>query len=381
MSRKKSSYWYCSLAAAIMIAAAGVAQAESRIGARPERPDAPLMPIAGAALPPGGFLALCARSPRDCVEDPESLPDLAALELAANRRYWSDVFQPRSAPAALSRSGSYDWSAVFPTTAAGPAVKSPVALADRLVVTIAHRWIASSPVTVEVPVQLMAVGSVEAASDASGTDPELPAATVALADSEAGAASAADAGSAAVEVAAAAVSDFAASATDVPIPDTIGVRAGIQTVAGADILADALKVAAPGEPEVFNLDRAGWRLVTGVNRRLNREIRQVSDEQLYGMEDFWNRPTGSRPEGDCEDYVLAKRAALIEKGVPAAALSIAIVETRWGESHAVLLLASDRGEFILDNLSPWVVRWDRADYVWRERQLPGRPFDWVRVAV
>ena len=79
--------------------------------------------------------------------------------------------------------------------------------------------------------------------------------------------------------------------------------------------------------------------------------------------------------------MLAKRAALIAEGVPAEALSIAIVETRWGESHAVLLLASDRGEFILDSLSPWVTRWDRVDYDWRERQLPGRPFDWVQVAV
>lgn len=413
MGRKNLSYWRCSLAAVAVIAAAGTAQAESRIGARPERPDAPVMPIAGAALPPGGFLALCARSPGDCVEDVRGLPDLATLELAANRRYWSDVFQPRSAPAALSRSEAYDWSAVFGPSAVERATPPPVKPADGLIITIAHGLIVSSPLKLEVSAQLLAGGNggnAAAGSDASGADRETPgvsdldhyagaragvlalapdpsdlAATVALTmavvESEAAAVPAADAGTPAIEVAAEAASDFAASAADLPIPGAIEIQEGAGMVTGAAVLADIASDAASGQPAVFTLDRDGRRLVNAVNRRLNREIRQVSDRELYSMEDFWNRPDGGRQQGDCEDYVLAKRAALIEQGVPAAALSIAIVETRWGESHAVLLLASDRGEFILDSLSPWVLRWDRADYAWRERQVPGRPFDWVRVAV
>ena len=129
----------------------------------------------------------------------------------------------------------------------------------------------------------------------------------------------------------------------------------------------------------FSLDRAGWKLVNGVNRRINRSVRQTADSRLYGVEDFWALPTAGR--GDCEDFVLAKREALIEAGVPEEALSIAIVETHWGESHAVLLLASDRGEYVLDSLSPWVSRWDRVDYTWKSRQRAGRPFDWVLAAI
>ncbi len=125
--------------------------------------------------------------------------------------------------------------------------------------------------------------------------------------------------------------------------------------------------------------RQGWRTVNHINRRLNREIRHVDDLDLHGEQDRWTLPVGSR--GDCEDFVLAKRAALLDAGVPAEALSIAIVETRWGETHAVLLLASDRGEFVLDSLSPWVSRWDRVDYRWRERQARGGAFDWVNVAL
>lgn len=132
-------------------------------------------------------------------------------------------------------------------------------------------------------------------------------------------------------------------------------------------------------PAAFLFDRSGAALVSRVNRRLNRAIRRAADRDLYGRDDYWERPTGRGARGDCEDYVLAKREALIEAGVSADALSIALVETRWGEAHAVLLVTTDRGEYVLDNLTPWVVRWDRTDYGWRSRQLPGRPLDWVRV--
>jgi predicted transglutaminase-like cysteine proteinase len=71
-------------------------------------------------------------------------------------------------------------------------------------------------------------------------------------------------------------------------------------------------------------------LLTQVNRSLNRRIGRNSDVALYGREDVWTIPTGDRAQGDCEDYVLAKRQALIEAGVSADALSIAVVRTRRG---------------------------------------------------
>lgn len=117
-----------------------------------------------------------------------------------------------------------------------------------------------------------------------------------------------------------------------------------------------------------------------VSRRINRSIRRASDAASYGREDVWVLPQGRRPSGDCEDYVLAKRRALIENGVDPAALSIAVVRTRWGETHAVLLVATAEGEQVLDNLSPWVLPWSEAPYEWLERQAPGRPLTWVRAA-
>ena len=119
------------------------------------------------------------------------------------------------------------------------------------------------------------------------------------------------------------------------------------------------------------------RDLEGVNRRLNRAIRRGSDQELFGQADVWVAPAGSRASGDCEDYVLAKRRTLIDAGVDPSRLSIALVLTRRGEGHAVLLVATEEGEYVLDNLSPWVLRWDQAPYEWRERQAPGRPLTWV----
>jgi len=55
--------------------------------------------------------------------------------------------------------------------------------------------------------------------------------------------------------------------------------------------------------------------------------------------------------GDCEDYAMTKRSHLIHMGVPASALRIAYVKTSWGEGHAVLVVRTDSGELVLDNLT------------------------------
>ena len=131
-------------------------------------------------------------------------------------------------------------------------------------------------------------------------------------------------------------------------------------------------------PQV-TLDTATWATLNSVNRRLNRSIRHTPDAVQFGKEDHWAEPTGRRPKGDCEDYVLAKRRDLIEAGISPEALSIALVRTPWDELHAVLLVNSDRGEMVLDNLSPWITRWDRTQYEWLERQTPGQPLRWAHV--
>lgn len=126
-----------------------------------------------------------------------------------------------------------------------------------------------------------------------------------------------------------------------------------------------------------------WRTVTRVNAEINAAIRADDDLRAYRQADYWTIPraTGrARPVGDCEDFALAKRERLLALGVPSEALSIALVTTRTGLSHAVLLVATDQGEYVLDNLTPWVVHWTEARLTWRERQAPGQMLKWVHVA-
>jgi len=170
-------------------------------------------------------------------------------------------------------------------------------------------------------------------------------------------------------------------------PSSVGSRAFAETVIGSDHAGSRDRgpgVAASRGSVVGDLALTAElrHLLDTVNSRINGSIVQRSDRSLYGVADYWATPIGSgaRAGGDCEDYVLEKRRALIGAGVPAAALSIAIVKTDWNEVHAVLLVATEKGEIVLDNLKPRLSFWTEKHYRWLERQAAGAPLQWVSVA-
>jgi predicted transglutaminase-like cysteine proteinase len=125
-----------------------------------------------------------------------------------------------------------------------------------------------------------------------------------------------------------------------------------------------------------------WRQLETTNRIVNAGVRSVSDVAHYGVADFWELPfQGGGNAGDCEDYVLQKRQMLLARGVPMAALSIALVKTSWGEEHAVLLVRSAQGDYVLDNLTPWIKPWTAVSYNWIKWQSGDNPEVWVRQPV
>src|SRR6185437_14722960 len=98
--------------------------------------------------------------------------------------------------------------------------------------------------------------------------------------------------------------------------------------------------------------------------------------------DFWELPfQGGGNAGDCEDYVLQKRQMLLAHGIPMTALSIALVRASWGEEHAVLLVHSSQGDYVLDNLTPWIKPWSEVSYSWIKWQSANNPEIWVRPPV
>lgn len=114
-------------------------------------------------------------------------------------------------------------------------------------------------------------------------------------------------------------------------------------------------------------------LIDRINRQVNGAIRPQAER---GGADVW-KIGGST--GDCEDYALAKRAALLAKGFPSSALLMTSVVIRSGELHAVLMVRTDRGDFVLDNLNSVVKPWSATGYRFTSMQSPDNPRMWVRL--
>ncbi len=135
-------------------------------------------------------------------------------------------------------------------------------------------------------------------------------------------------------------------------------------------------------PATLHYNPQLWAHLEKVNLDVNARIRPRTDEEAFGVDDYWTLPldAGGRGEGNCKHYALEKRRQLIEGGMAEDALSLAIVKTTRGETHAVLLVATDRGDFVLDNLTPEIVGWRDTGYAWLSRQTPGAPLRWASIA-
>jgi predicted transglutaminase-like cysteine proteinase len=130
-------------------------------------------------------------------------------------------------------------------------------------------------------------------------------------------------------------------------------------------------------PTTMKLTQAKWELLNHVNRTWNASIRFVDDRAHYGVTDYWTIATDGH--GDCDDFALTKRKALIDAGLPVAALRIAMVLTDTKEQHAILTVTTDRGDFVLDNLSDQVRPWSAPRYAWFERQDAKTSWRWDKV--
>lgn len=116
--------------------------------------------------------------------------------------------------------------------------------------------------------------------------------------------------------------------------------------------------------------------LTNINRLVNRSIKAKTDRKHWGVPDKWSYPDDGY--GDCEDYALLKRKLLIEIGWSPAALLMTVV---WDKNagHAVLIARTDKGEYVLDNLSSKVSLWSSTSYRFVKRQSPRDLKQWVYI--
>ncbi|MDG4648694.1 transglutaminase-like cysteine peptidase [Roseibacterium sp. SDUM158017] len=114
--------------------------------------------------------------------------------------------------------------------------------------------------------------------------------------------------------------------------------------------------------------------ISRINRRVNRAVRAVSDRRQYGVSDLWSYPASGA--GDCEDYALAKKRELVAAGYPSALLMLATVHSTRTGPHAVLVLRTEQGDYVLDNLNDEIVPWRASGYSFLRIQSPTSPRVW-----
>lgn len=124
------------------------------------------------------------------------------------------------------------------------------------------------------------------------------------------------------------------------------------------------------------LSEQRWRQLVEANNRLNSEIIPVTDLDYYQVGELWTYPDGY---GDCEDFVLAKRRLLINEGWDPSTLLIAVVRQTNGDGHAVLMVRTDRGDLILDNLDSTIRVWNETPYQFVKRQSQANAGEWVLI--
>jgi predicted transglutaminase-like cysteine proteinase len=120
------------------------------------------------------------------------------------------------------------------------------------------------------------------------------------------------------------------------------------------------------EPGVLTLSQDLWLTMGAVNERVNRTILAVTDQDHWGVVDRWDYPDDGL--GDCEDIQLLKRKLLIKAGLSRRALRMAVVLDEQGAGHAVLMVRTDHGDFILDNKTDAVLAWQQTGYHYVKRE-------------
>jgi len=130
------------------------------------------------------------------------------------------------------------------------------------------------------------------------------------------------------------------------------------------------------KPLDVRLTKASWSQLNHVNKSVNGAIEPMTNLAHWGTTlDHWDYPVDGK--GDCKVYALYKRKLLIEAGFPRQALLMTVVRDLEGEGHAILTVKTDRGEFVLDNLSDDIRPWDATGYTYLKRQAQDDPNVWL----
>lgn len=169
----------------------------------------------------------------------------------------------------------------------------------------------------------------------------------------------------------------AALATDAGNSAFLPAKMAAPTPDGAVGLCGTYAWACAGKTSNAPLTPRALARVAQVNKAANAAIRPVTDRDQYGVQELWALP--GTEGGDCEDYALFKKRALIAAGISPDRLLLSVVLDRSDDPHAVLILRTDKGDYVLDNVTNRIMAWHKTGYTFVAKQNPDNPARWVAV--
>ena len=107
-----------------------------------------------------------------------------------------------------------------------------------------------------------------------------------------------------------------------------------------------------------------YSIAERINRDVNASVKYKTDLGQYNVPEFW---TVAGKYGDCEDYALLKRKMLIDAGFDRDKIHLCTCFVD-GAGHCVLLVETDRGNYILDNNQSEPVQPSFLSYKWDKIQ-------------
>jgi predicted transglutaminase-like cysteine proteinase len=132
----------------------------------------------------------------------------------------------------------------------------------------------------------------------------------------------------------------------------------------------------PMETERIDLNAETSALLKRVNHSVNMSI--IPKPKSYGpnLGDGW---TIAPEMGDCNDYAVTKRHELLENGLPSRALRLSVVKTTSGIGHLVLIVATTKGDIVMDDLTEVIRPWQSTDYLWLKIQSAANSKFWYEI--
>ncbi len=92
-------------------------------------------------------------------------------------------------------------------------------------------------------------------------------------------------------------------------------------------------------------------LLEQVNTEGNTKITWTREYNTFGQREYWDFPCESAGKlyDDCDGFAIWKMRRLMELGVPSTPLLFTLTYDETKNFHAVLVVATDAGDFVLDN--------------------------------